>query len=658
MNEKDQEKIDAITESMREIFDATQKTVMIDANLQLMKGVENPLGWQKYQKDQIDNFKTSLAKKMVAVEDDLKTVIKRASDLANIKPDKILKKNSKAMRALVYATDNYINQSIKRIHMIEKTVPLYDAILAQTQAGIAKGAPIVSQGRKYGFKEYMEMTVRTTLQTEISEKLLKSGGRAKIVFYICNVYGDCAHDHKDYQGKTYYDERWETFGYSPETTERIKQIIRTKKMLSVQSVRDNSPWLTTRPNCRHNLTPITIEQAGGDVQNTLQSLKLIKGKYRDDKYDKTQEQRKNERNIRFYKYRQEQNELLYKRAPSPQLSLMIAQDKMLVSRWQSAQRKLINANPFLERDYRRETRNIILQDLGVKYRLEPKVTPPAPKMPLTLEKFKTYEEEFYKRKPPTPIGNDDKKLIKDRFKKFIDEGDFALRLSDDTFETNVMVDKRFKNQLEVHRSGGYLSPTTRMKASQSFFGHNMEMDQAEEFEKYGYLTSLTVQEDINRGSMHMDHYGDVVVRFNKEKLKDRTTFMVGDSLDLYYDRSKGADILPSRTDDINPNVFDEFAGGMNSGYRRKLEESKGASDLANNLSLSYIELQYHGELLLKDVKSVTFTHGRLGIYPDDTIIELIQSGIDVYSQGEYRGLFKYDVNKAVIKGAKISWEKV
>ena len=57
-------------------------------------------------------------------------------------------------------------------------------------------------------------------------------------------------------------------------------------------------WLGTRPNCRHRFVPITIEQAGGNIDNLLNSLHLKKGTYRDGKYQATQKLRYIERNIR------------------------------------------------------------------------------------------------------------------------------------------------------------------------------------------------------------------------------------------------------------------------------------------------------------------------------------------------------------------------
>lgn len=361
----DNKKIDAISETMRELFEATQNTTLIDAHTRLLQGV-NKIDWREQQLAAMGAYKRKLKDNLKVVEEDINHAIDR---IPNIKVNKLKDINRRALAGLSVAMGDYMQRSIQRIYRLSKTQPLYDAILKQTQMGIDKAGPkIYANGRKVGYKEYMEMSTRTTVQNEIGEQTLDSGRDAKVIFYTTTVYGDSAGDHAPLQGKVYYDDRWESFGYNGDASDRIKQLIRSKKMMSIQEARGKPYWLSTRPNCRHNFVAITIEQAG--LENPAKSLGIVRGSYKPDNYDKTQEQRKNERNIRFYKARLEQNERLYAVAPSEQLQRLITQDRANVRHWQGVQRELITKNPnILERDYRRETRNVILQDLGVKYNL-------------------------------------------------------------------------------------------------------------------------------------------------------------------------------------------------------------------------------------------------------------------------------------------------
>lgn len=348
--------IDGITEAMREIFETTENDMIARANLALIKGAPiNEVRSQLIQDGKIANTMMDKA-------------VKKAAALGDFSPDKIIKNTKDGTAMLIASAGNYYKSALKNVERLRNTDKLHEAIFRQTQFGINNGIKVVYKDKRtMGYKEYMEMNIRTTIQNEIGETQLRIGSQNNIVFYLCNVYADCADDHADYQGKMYYDERYKSFGVGDE----VGDFITRKGLLSVQEVRDELPFLTTRPNCRHDFMPITIEQAlGENVDKMLVNLKLKKGTYKPKNYEKTQQQRNNERNIRFYKARRELNEKMYKEMPSSRFLEQISKDKVLVSKWQAKQRSLINDNPdLLQRDYRRETRDILLNDLGVKYNL-------------------------------------------------------------------------------------------------------------------------------------------------------------------------------------------------------------------------------------------------------------------------------------------------
>ena len=108
---------------------------------------------------------------------------------------------------------------------------------------------------------------------------------------------------------------------------------------------------------------------GKSIEDILKDEKLEKGgDYKDGNYDKTQEQRYNERTIRKYKLREEANAKLYDTTKDPNFLKRAEQDGALVRSWQSRNRELIKDNPdLLKRDYDRENIRVITQDLGVRY---------------------------------------------------------------------------------------------------------------------------------------------------------------------------------------------------------------------------------------------------------------------------------------------------
>jgi hypothetical protein len=339
--------IDNISQTMRELYEATENQFALEVQLSIKNG-ENRV--------QLLNRLKSVKNKSNEL---LNLVTERASNLVGINPKPLADKNEKMSELLIKSALKEFIKGNANVKRLSKSADLKDAIYKQTQQGINKGLPVRVNGRNYGYKEYMEMNVRTTIQQEIGEQQLKSGKAASVVFYIANFYGDSADDHAEYQGKIYYDERYKSFNLSADIKTQIAEFIRRERLKSVQWVRDKPVYLTTRPNCRHTLTPISIQQAlGTNPKILLNALNLKQGSYKDKNYQLTQEQRYNERMIRKYKARAESN---------AKLGYSNAQDNMLVRQWQARQRALIKANPQLERDYRRETRNVLLNDLGAKY---------------------------------------------------------------------------------------------------------------------------------------------------------------------------------------------------------------------------------------------------------------------------------------------------
>ena len=350
---------DEITEMLREVFETSEKNMIVKKNLFLVRGGKNISGFIKEVREDGERIQTYL-----------NGIVKRSSELGGFKPEKILKNTEVGTKMLIESTIKSALSAQAKVSRLQRVIPLKEAIFQQTQRGINEGIAIVYRNkRSFGYKDYMEMNVRTTIQHEIGEQQLDSGVNARIVFYLCNVYADCADDHKDFQGLMYFDERWEGYNLKDEIKTEIRKLIHSKNMMSVQRVRSDEPYLTTRPNCRHVLVPISIDQALGlSVDKLLNDLQLKRGSYRPKNYEQSQQQRYNERQIRFYKSRKEINEELLSKDPDNEFfKKQIEKDKGIVRAWQKKQRELVASNPVLSRDYRRETRNVLLNDLGAKY---------------------------------------------------------------------------------------------------------------------------------------------------------------------------------------------------------------------------------------------------------------------------------------------------
>lgn len=342
------ELLDEVAEIMREIFEATENNLKLTQGLGKVR--ETPLAVINRNVERVGKKSVSLGNK----------VLGKLGERLNVSLTDLLKQN------------NLLTNRLVKTYEMKSQAGLKQNIVKATIKGIEKQDKVITQkGRVWGYKEYMEMRVRTDLQHELGEMQLKYGGDAGVVFYICNEFADCAVDHRDFQAKYYYDMNYKSFGYD---NKRIEKIIRDKKVMPLQYVRENKPYLGTRPNCRHTFTPVSIEQVENIAPSTLtKELGITTGRANKIVERLTREQRRNERQIRHYDNQVKIYNDLSKASKTDDMrnafNLKAKQNRVIRDKWRARQNELMNKNKFLERDERRETREVLLNDLGVKYNL-------------------------------------------------------------------------------------------------------------------------------------------------------------------------------------------------------------------------------------------------------------------------------------------------
>lgn len=429
---KDQHEIaDKLSTEMRQIFEAAENNIIISTSSELTK-------------------KNTLAQKQ-------KNILEKAKNVANVVDREIAKTTNS--KELIKETRKFTGlmlnnaaksamKTAKKINRLTSVDDIQRSIYEQTKLGIDKGVKIKTSRGNMGYKEYMEMKVRTNIQSEISERQLEIGEKAKIVFYIVNKFADCADDHAEYQGKVYYDERWQTFGFTEEAERMIAKRILDDRMLSVQQVRNGEPYLTTRPNCRHSFKPIPIDTAINiKSEKILEDNQWTTGSYRPSNYSATQQQRTNERNIRKYKSKSEMNMQMYKQTGNERFLNDSRRANVIYKKYRKQQIDLLNENPELERDYRRESTNILLNDLGVKYNMpkEDKVV-----LNINTEDVILGDKQIYEPFVNTGVYSQERINNAKRFKDY-EEAQFAL--SD---PARIMVMKKREDDPDIMSLKGYL----------------------------------------------------------------------------------------------------------------------------------------------------------------------------------------------------------
>lgn len=224
-----------------------------------------------------------------------------------------------------------------------------------------------SNGREVSFRTYIEMAARTTIQNIAVEKMNERTDNLGIIFYLASEHPDCADDHKDYQGKIYIKDSWRTIIKQKELIPKIEAFINQKRIMTIEKAIAQPIWLSTRPNCRHYFTPITVQQALGNITELKSKLRTKKpGSYVnvEENYKDLQQQRQYEVAIRKWKDLRDKNLILYERSKNPTVLKQIERAKYYIGKYQEAQRNLLQSNPTLTREYPREDNEGIVKDFG------------------------------------------------------------------------------------------------------------------------------------------------------------------------------------------------------------------------------------------------------------------------------------------------------
>jgi len=382
------DKIDDIVDALSDTFSKIENTFLIKNNQQLVKYLENPEQWKTEQLRSQKAYKNQLIKdarnQLASLNSKAEKVFllsysEVAKDQIEITEKEIVAKNiPQSLRKQIIAqqktnanemaklvTNSYqtYKRTVNLVSALSTPDTLFDVLKSQMKKGINNGLKVTySDGKQMSWKSYMEMNIRTTVHQEINEQQTSVGAKIGQIFYMCDSFGDCAPDHVDYQGKIYYNDE-------ANIPDEVQSFIDSNGIMSIQEVRDGDPWLGSRPNCRHSFHAIPLEEAMGvSADEILKKEDLKFGDYDAKNYEKVQEQRYNERQIRKYKMQAENSrQMVQTTGVRGILPATAANNK--VKEYQGRNRQLAKENPdIIKRNYDREKTNVIVNDLGVRYK--------------------------------------------------------------------------------------------------------------------------------------------------------------------------------------------------------------------------------------------------------------------------------------------------
>lgn len=198
-------------------------------------------------------------------------------------------------------------------------------------------------------------------------------------------------------------------------------------------------------------------------------------------------------------------------------------------------------------------------------------------------------------------------------KELLDKSWVRTRMSVGTV-LKVLEDGKIKGQMESNTSGGLLDKEFRTAASGFLFGNiNAERILKKDYEIYGYIDNSDVAFDLIRDQGGISQYGKAIVQL-KPEVKERTTFLMGDSLNVSGTVTPSAvvdpklsSILPNSTcngDDV-PKKIEEY---VKKNYIHS-DKAHTLFELQQKVSPEqYVEAQIHGGVKLEDIESITLSY--------------------------------------------------
>lgn len=242
----------------------------------------------------------------------------------------------------------------------------------------------------------------------------------------------------------------------------------------------------------------------------------------------------------------------------------------------------------------------------------------------TLQNFVDNAKKWYNNHIESRLTPEEIEFSSHVLKKVIDNSAYSMRFRSANID-KLIESGRFMNQFETGTSGGTLNAKYRRQATNQLFGLSGKRLKKPEFEKYGYFGNKDAYKDfaynLTRGN-GVFQYGDVIIHFKKDKVANKTTFTVNNSLGPAVHQELVAD-NPNRPNlvSINKRFLKETVDLLKTGKIETPEEASKA------LGVRYLETQYHGEIGISDISSMYFTNNT----PSEKQIQSLKEfGINLY----------------------------
>ena len=244
----------------------------------------------------------------------------------------------------------------------------------------------------------------------------------------------------------------------------------------------------------------------------------------------------------------------------------------------------------------------------------------------TMKKAEIQNESL---KQSEKISKNNEKYFHQTMLDIFEKNDFCMRLNKNVLP--LIAQSKFMNQFETGSAPLGLTFNQRRVVAKKMFTIPEDAE-GSEYEKYGFLGSKNPKDDFKDDESFTGDYGDSIVRFKKRNLMYRTTFTIGDSLfNCINDDVRSSPVINPQIASIQRGHVNEVIYGLN--VVENADAEKSYLDIQALTRQKYVELQYHGNLIIDDVESVTFNKKTTNINSPEvrrTIAMLKERGIKCY----------------------------
>lgn len=181
--------------------------------------------------------------------------------------------------------------------------------------------------------------------------------------------------------------------------------------------------------------------------------------------------------------------------------------------------------------------------------------------PPTLARFNAYQDEYYQRLMQLPYFKQMSKVLEDFLYRIVSDGAFYLRVPVRVLP-DIIRTGQIRSMAETGRGTTNGGMETRKQTVKALFGCDADALQPEEFPKFGYLSQADSKRDLLVNSELCFQYGSVAFKLKKERMMQRTTLCVGDSVNF----GRCHTLIPTRTSRIRATCIHGLTHSIESGH--------------------------------------------------------------------------------------------